>query len=250
MVPSEDKAATGAFVELALTEAIARCVRVWLIVKPSGPRADGRLFSRLLAAHGPDKLALDIPRAGRRKRKVFVPADKVFVSAGSVVGMAFSVGNAFFQARTTVCGHCQLALYPTRRVDALILDRPRTLTAAERRGRVRLPVDPSRCIPASLWPIQPLKAGEVLRPRNGRLFDYSPDGLGIRLDGPLKEEPGAEMLIRLEHTGAEAYPVFRGVLAHCSLGQDDLWLAGFGQVVELASGEEIELTGAMIAAAG
>ena len=220
---------TESFTDILLIEAVARRVRVTLIAKPGHPGQDGRFVTRLLAADAVGRLVLEVPTfSGRR----------VFVPTGSPVGLAFSLGLALIQARTTVRDHCQYRLQPTQRVDSILVDRPGNLIFGGERAHARTRVDPSACVPASLWLMGTFSMDQPLLVRDARLLDHSLRGFGIRVSEPLTWPKGAEVLIRLEEPLADAHRIFVGVLVRCDVdAETGLWVAGFDQVVEMRPGE-------------
>lgn len=227
------------FAEASFLEAVARRVRVDLVLKPVSLGGQKRLITRFLGLQGIDRLILDVPSGNGRK---------VFVPSGWRVGMAFSMGPYFLQAPTTVIETCQYPLYKNRRVDALIVERPVHIVASNRREHPRHQIDPKVYIFVSLWPARSLAAGEPVPPRTGRLLNRSEGGFGIRLEAPLGCDAGTEMILRLEQGRADEFPVFRAILKHHTQDADGLWLAGFGDVTELEPGQAAALIEAIAAA--
>jgi hypothetical protein len=227
------------FAEASLREAVARQVRVELVLKPVRPGDDARLASRFLAFGSEDRIILEVPRA--RGRPVFVPA-------GWQACLAFAVGPYFLQAQTTVLGVCPYSLHETRRRDALLVARPARLASVDRRRSPRRDLAPGRYVFASLWPADRL-AGGAAPAHSGRVVNESPGGLGIRLEAPLPCEVCAEVILRLEQGQADQFPIFRAVLRHHARDPEGFWLAGFGEVAELAPGEASSLIEAIAAPA-
>jgi hypothetical protein len=229
------------FAEVSFLEAVARRARVDLVLNHVPQGVQSRLISRFLRLQGADRLILDIPVDEGRK---------VYIPAGWSVGMAFSVGQYFLQATTTVIGTCPCPLYKTRRVDALLVDRPTRIIAADRRRNPRHQIDPHVYVFVSLWPASCLVAGDPAVTRIGRVLNYSQDGLGVRLEAPLDCGIGTEMILRLEQGRADEYPIYRAILRHHTQDPDGLWLAGFGEVAELTPGGASSLIEAIAAAGG
>jgi len=219
------------FAEVALAEAIARRARVDLVLKPVTPSTDKRLRSRFLGVARTGGLVLDVP-VGARVRRVYLPC-------GWELGMAFPVGGFLLQTRTTVLDHCQFALYPTRRVDAVVVARPGRILAVNRRKQPRYEVDPSRTVVACLWPAEALISGGRVFPRVGRLKNFSREGLGLVFPTVLPYEPGTEMVLRLEEHAREEHRLVSAVFRHSTALGDGQWLAGFSDVVELGPGQRI-----------
>ncbi len=211
-------------------EAVARRSRVYLILKPVTPETDKRLRSQFLGAAGPDRLVLDVPVA--KDHKVCVPV-------GWELGMAFPMGHFLLQARTTVLDHCQFQLYPTRRVDGLVVQRPTRILSINRRSQPRYEVDPSTYIVASLWPADSLAHGDQTAVRSGQLVNWSANGLGIKLAAELPFSPGIQMIIRLEKAGSDEWPIFQAILRHCTPQENGQWLAGFSDVGGVGPGQAV-----------
>ena len=229
------------FAEVTFLEAVARRIHLYLIVKPATPKTDGRLRSRFLGIEEPGRLILDVPQGGNRK---------VYVPVGQNIGMAFPMGHFLLQARTTVLDHCQFQLYPTRRIDSLVVQRPGRIISVNRRSQPRFEVDPSEYIMASFWPADSLTHRDQTAIRSGQLANWSVDGLGIRLAAKLPFPPGTRMIIRLEEAGSDEWPIFQAVLMHCSPQADERWLAGFGQVVRVEPGQAVGMIEALVARPG
>ncbi len=221
------------FVEIAVWEAVTRRTRVDLVLRSVTGRTDTRLISRFLGLPPDGLIALDVPRTTR--------GDRAFVPAGWEVGMAFDIAGVWLQARTTVAGHCQFPLRPTRRVDALLVRRPERILSANRRRRPRRRVDPSRPIRATVWPAGMGGPAPPEEAHAGWLIDSSDGGLGVGLAKPLRLEVGSPCYLRLAEPGAAECPLFRGRLRHCTPQDDGTWRAGFGEVSELGPGEAIGL---------
>lgn len=215
------------FAHVSFLEAVARRSRVDLILRPGDSDNPSRLSSRLLGFQGDDLLAMEIPKLNDHK---------VFVSPQEQIGMAFSVGPFFLQATTTVVSACQYPLRADQRVDALLVERPGKIIAADRRERPRNRTTPDVCVMVSLWPSLTLATRQPPMPSWGRLLDYSQNGLGIRLEAPLPYEVGTEMILRFEQDKADEFPISRAILKH-QTKENGFWVAGFGDVCELAPGE-------------
>ncbi|MCK4626861.1 MAG: flagellar brake domain-containing protein [Phycisphaerae bacterium] len=216
------------FTEVTFLEAVARRIRVYLISKPVTPETDGRLRSRFLGAAGPDHLILDVPVS--KNRKVCVPV-------GWEMGMSFSMGQFLLQARTTVLDHCQFQLYPTRRVDGLVVHRPSRILSLNRRSQPRYDVDPSAYIMVSLWLAESLAHGDRSVVLSGQLINRSESGLGIKLAANLPCSPGTEIIIRMEKADGDEWPIFQAIFKHCTQQGDEEWLAGFGDVSRVEPGQ-------------
>ncbi|MDY7009776.1 MAG: PilZ domain-containing protein [Planctomycetota bacterium] len=226
------------FAEVTFMEAVARRICVHLVLKPITPKTDSRLRSRFLGNIGRDRLVLDVPLSG---------GHKVYIPVGWEMGMAFPVGQFLLQARTTVLDHCQFQLYPTRRVDGLVVQRPTKILSLNRRSRPRYEVDPSVYIAASLWPADSLASGNQTDVRSGQLINWSAGGLGIRLSKNLPCNPGDQMIIRLEKADGNEWPIFRAILRHCTPQDNQEWLAGFSDVGALSPGQESEIIESLVA---
>jgi len=220
------------FSQVAFLEAVARRVRVDIVLKPVTAGTEKRLHSRFLAARGKDRLVIAVPRI--RRKKVFVPVDWE-------LGMAFSLGEFFLQARTTVLGHCQYQLYPTRRVDALEVCRPAKILSIERRKEPREQIDHSITVGVSLWCAESLAENRPSQPRTGMLSNRSQSGIGVRLTSSLSFNIDAPMIVRLEEPGSREYQIFHGTLKHCTPREDGSWIAGLGELVELKPGQAVPL---------
>jgi hypothetical protein len=223
------------FSEVTIVEAIARLAGVCLVVRPLRPGPERRLSSRFLGMEADGKPILSVPAAeGPKNRKVFLPV-------GCDVGMVFQVGELLLQAVTRVVGHCHHQQYPSRRVEAIIVARPMKVTELSRRGNPRWEIDPSEQIAASVWAAQGLAPGSLVAPRLGQLVNWSADGFGVSLPKPLPCQAGTEMIIRLEGRRIREFPIYRGVLKHCTPRSDGQFLAGFGEVVELRPGQAVNV---------
>lgn len=219
------------FDQVAFLEAIARRARVDLVLKPVRPGACTRMRSRFLGSREPDQLVIDVPETIGRK---------VFLPIGWDLGISFRIGKLAMQARTTVVDHCLFPLYPTRRVDGVVLQAPQRILTVEERQQPRDQIDPSvRTIIASAWPAERLAEGMQPLPWIGRLSNRSECGLGISFPTPLSMEPDTEVVVRLEEQGVDDQPLYRGVLRHCTRMSEGRWLAGFSDVQELGPGEAV-----------
>jgi hypothetical protein len=220
------------FTDVSLTEAVARRVQVMLMVKPVRPSGPSRLYSRLLGAFDDGRLVLDVPVY--EDRKVFLPV-------GWDLGISFALGSFCLQARSEVLEHCLYPIHPTRRVDALVAQRPERFARVDRRRHPRKRLDPATCVLVSFWPMTELTEGIAAPAVTGRLVDCSPDGLGVRLEEDPKMAAGTEVLVRLEQTGADQSPIMKAVLKHVSEDVVGLYLAGFGELAEVNPGEGTNL---------
>lgn len=213
-------------------EAVARRIRVYLISKPVTPKTDSRLRSRFLGAISRDHLVLSVPLS---------KGHKVCMPVGWDIGMAFPVGQFLLQAKTTVLNHCQFQLYPTRRVDGLVVQRPTKIFSLNRRSQPRYEADPSVYIAASLWLTGSPAREDQADSWSGQLINWSAGGLGIRLSADLSRKPGDQMIIRLEEDDGDEWPIFRATLRHCTSQDNREWLAGFSDVVKLGPGQESDM---------
>ena len=218
-------------------EAVARRIRVHLVLKRITPKTDSRLRSRFLGTIGRDRLVLSVPLSGNHK---------VCIPVGWEMGMAFPVGQFLLQARTTVLDHCQFQLYPTRRVDGMVVQRPTKILSLNRRSQPRYEVDPSVYIAASLWLADSLAHGEQTDVRSGQLVNWSAGGLGIRFSSNPSCDQGDQMIIRLEKADGNEWPIFRAILRHCTPQDNGEWLAGFSDVAGLGPGQESEMIESLV----
>jgi hypothetical protein len=221
------------FAEVTFIEAAARRLRVDLILTSVLPKGERRLISRFLGLDSPRRIILAPPETAGGK--------KVFVPAGWVMGMSFDLANVWFQATTTVLEHCMFQQSPTRRVDALAVEQPNKLLSANRRGSPRQQVDAGRTVFATIWSAQRVTDEDLATLAAGRLQDWSPTGLGVRLGQPLDLATGQGAVICLENPADNGSIFLRGLLRHCTPLGDGNWLAGFGDVAELRPGEALSL---------
>jgi len=223
---------TNSRLEDALSEAVARRVRVDLVVDRITPGMERRLVSRFLGFRGPAQLVLDVPRWGQRK---------VHVPEGCRMGLAFPVGASIVQARTVAVDHVQYPLYPTRRVDALVVERPQQIASVNRRRSARHEVPPERTITVALWPAEELTGGSSVHPRIGRVKNYSEGGLGILFPAFLPLAVDTAVVLRLEETGMDECRICRARFRHSTWLGEGEWLAGFADVEEVAPGQAAAL---------
>ena len=214
------------FAHASLLEAVARRTRVDLVIGPATRGGASRLISRFLLQDG-DRLVLEVPEANGKK---------VYVSAGSRMGMAFTVGSFFLQAPTIAAGICQYPLSGTRRVEVLLAEMPARIVTANRRQSPRYQIDPHVFVFVSAWPACGADAGAPASVRTGRVLNFSQTGLGIRLDSPLACDVGTELVVRLEQARAKEYPIYRAVLRHQTRDPEGFWLAGLSDVAPLEPG--------------
>ena len=219
------------FAEVAFLEAVARRTKATLVIKPVTQSAPRRLNSRFLAANG-NMLVMATPSS--EKGKIFLPHRWH-------IGMSFSLGDFALQALTTVVGHCQFELHPGRRIDAIVVDRPKKITQFNRRSQPRHEISPSLHVLASLWAVEALLAGNGEIYHMGRLHDWSDEGLGIRLNTAIPVKAHSEMIIRLHESSHSEYRIYRGLLVHCCQHPPDGWVAGFGNVSELHPGQAVKI---------
>ena len=222
------------FSEVAFVEAVARQVSLTLVIRPIRPGAPTHLSSRFLAADSRGNPVLAAPWAQEERDKVFVPV-------GWDLGMTFPMGGFTLQARSHVLGHCQHRRYPTRRVDALLVERSTRVVSLSSREHPRTVMDPQRRILACLWPADQLSGRPAGAPRTGLLANRSEGGMGVRLDCPPALEVGQEAIVRLTESGADSARIFLGTLEHCTADSSGKWLAGLGDVVELGPGQAVPI---------
>ena len=227
------------FSEVAFVEAVARQVSLTLVIRPVRPGAPTRMCSRFLAADSQGNPILAAPWTPKDDRKVFVPG-------GWDLGMTFPMGGFTLQARSRVLGHCQHRRFPTKRVDALLVERSTRVVSLSSRRHPRTEIDPERRIVASLWPEAPLAQGAAPAPRTGMLANRSQEGLGIRLDAPPNVAVGQEAVCRLIEPGAVSARIYQGVLKHVTAESGGKWLVGLGDVVELGPGQAVPIMESLV----
>ena len=222
------------FSQVALVEAVARQTSVCLVIRPIHPRGESRLCSRLLGINEDADLVLAAPSTRAEKEKVLIPV-------GWDADVTFPVGEFVLQAPTRVLGHCQFPLRPPRRVDAVILRCQGKIVPLYQRRQPRRDASPSSSVVvASVWPVAQLNAAGA-KPSAGVLANHSSDGLGIRFEKRPLLEIGCEMIIRLEEPRVDSRRIYRSAMKHCTLLPDGKWLAGFGDLVELAPGQAVPI---------
>lgn len=226
---SMDKQVTHNYADVSIAEAAARRARVDLVLRPVRPSAESWLFSKFLATHGTDGLVLS-PPWDRRGNKVILPE-------GWPLGIAFDLGDNWFQARTKVLQRCFYPLQPTRRVDAVLVQRPREVLCTGRRRRPRQQVAPSRMVLATVWFQDCVEAQDFRVPLVGRLENWSEAGLGVLLDRSPQREVGDRAVIRLEKPRMDECLFLWAVLMHATRLADGAWLAGFGDPADVSPGE-------------
>lgn len=227
------------FSQVAFVEAVARQARVYLVIRPIRPGSQSHLCSRFLGLDDHADLVLAAPETQTDQKKVFLPI-------GWDLAMSFRVGSFLLQAPTRVLGHCQHAQHATRRIDAILVQRPGKVTSLNRRREFRHPVDPSVRVAASVWLASELNAASRCGPRMGMLANRSTVGLGIRFDRKLPADIGSGVIVRLEDRSAESCVICQAVLKHCTPVPDGKWLAGFGDVVELAPGQAVPIMESLV----
>lgn len=220
------------FAEVAFLEAIARRVRVDVIVSAIVSREDRRLVSHFLGVEGQGRIALAPPETIRGK-KVYIPVD-------SGIGMSFELEDSWFQGTTTVLEHSMFRQSPTRRIDALIVEQPGELLSSNRRRKPRRKVDPSRPVLATIWPAAHVSEPKLEPLGTGSVYDWSETGLGIMLPKPLDVDVGRKVVIVMYTTRKDERIFVWGVLKHCSLREGGKWLAGFGEVTNVRAGEAVD----------
>ena len=232
---------TKSFAETAIVEAVTRRARIDLVLKPVTPGTDTRLISRFLGLRG-DDVVLEVPRT-RTGGKVFVPE-------GWTLGIAFEQEGLWLQARGVVTGHCLFGQHGRSRADALVIQRTGMILAFNRRRKSRDGLDPGKPIVATVWATARIESGEPAPAQVGRLTNWSESGMGIRLPGPLCAGAGAEVIIRLHVGKADEYPIFRGIVKHCTEDAPDSWILGLGDVLDVGPGEAVSWMEVLAAAHG
>jgi len=221
------------FTEVTFIEATARRLPVVLMLDPVVPKGPRRLSSRFLGMEGTGRIALAPP--------VDIAGGKAFLPVGWNLGMSFELGDTWFQARTTVVGHVMYPQFPTRRVDALVVEQPEKVLSRNRRKAPRHKTDPARPFAATIWSAG-RKDGEALAALHaGRLYDWSEFGLGVLLGEPASLDVGEQGVIRLERASTDECTLLRGMLRHCTSVEAGRWLAGFGNVESVPPGEMVDL---------
>jgi hypothetical protein len=219
------------FAETTIIEAVARLVRVDLVLEPITAHTDTRLISRFIGLRD-EGIVLAVPHTQKD--------EKVFVPDGWELGLAFELGPLWLQARTVVLAHCQHMFRSDKRVDALVIQRPDKLVSANRRREKRETAQGDHPVTVTLWPAdKALSAGAI----RGRLLDQSETGLGLELAARLKVEEGAEVLVRLHVRNARECPILRGTVRRSRATAEGFWIVGLGDIVEIAPGEATALLG-------
>ena len=221
------------FAEVTILEAVARRVRADLVLKPVRPKTDRRLLSRFLGTRNEAGLVLATPQTPK--------GEKVLIPVGWSLGLSFELAGMWVQACTSVLERCLFSVYPTRRVDGLVVQWPEEVLTANRRRRPRLEVDPSRPFAVTLWQVEDLNRGNFAPLQEGQLTNWSDGGLGIKLARALDLDLGTRLAIRLQRGKTGECLMVWGVLKHCSIDAAGSWVAGFGDVVDIAPGEAVEL---------
>lgn len=219
------------FAATTIADAVARHLRVDLVLKPVTAETPPRLISRFLAIQDDDTVVLEMPHDANRHR--------VFVPVGWQLGMSFELGDLWVQAVSTVCGHDLFPLHPTRRIDALLVVRPNTIASCNRRRSPRLPVNDQAPVAAMFWPENAditVAAGAA-----GRVRNWSDNGLAVELPANPRIQAGADVVVRLEASGARECLILRGRFKHCTRQDDGTWLAGMGDLAEIQPGESPKL---------
>ncbi len=236
------------FSQVSFLEAVARRVRVDLVLKPVAPGTDKRLVSQFLGTQEPSGIVLATPRTvvtirrtkgGERTRR----GEKVFVPVGWDIGMSFELRGLWLQARTTVSGHSLFPLYPTRRVDAILVRQPERVLVSDRRQESRHTVDPTIPVWATLWSAEGLESGDFSSSQAGWLADRSEIGLGIKLSTIPQLTDGENVAIHLEIGRGQECLICRGVIKHITAHSQGSWIVGIGEVTYLEpGGEALRLT--------
>jgi hypothetical protein len=217
------------FAEVAFLEAVARRVRVDLVIDPVVPGGERRLISRFLGMAGSGRLAL-VPPQSARGLKVYIPDNEQ-------VGLSFEIENIWCQARSLVLEHAMFQQSPVLRVDTLIVEQPRQLVSSNRRVAARHKLDPGVLHTATIWSAERITNEKFAPLARGRLSDWSETGLGVRVDGPLTLPIGEKVVILLEPAGTENRIYLQGVLQHCTPVEGGTWQAGVGNVSPLRPGD-------------
>lgn len=214
------------FTETAVREAAARRTRVDLVLAPVTPDTDSRLISRLLGINEHGDLVLDVPKT-RKGKKVFIPA-------GWGLGMAFELANLWMQSRSTVVGHCQFAIRPGRRVDALMVERPEKIVSCNERKKSRHGADFLHPISATILAMRGQGDQGPPRPcRSARLRDWSEEGMGLEFIEPHDLEPNCQLVVQVRIPALERTSLFRGIVKHVTMVAPGLSLVGIGNIEEV-----------------
>lgn len=219
------------FTETAVWEAATRRTRVDLVLDPVTPGTDSRLISRLLGLDDEGNIVLDVPKTSRDK--------KVFIPAGWQIGLAFELADLWMQSRSVVIGHCQYHLHPTRRIDALTVERPeRIISCNERRKpRHRTAGAVSATVLATYGPDGhgPLPSDLV-----GRLRNWSEDGMGLEFTDAHDLQLNCQLVIQVRIPALERASLFRGMVKHVTELAPGLSLVGIGEVEEALHSQAVQ----------
>jgi len=230
-----NKTQTTSLSEVTLTEAIARRLDCYLILRPFRPSAQKHLRSRFLALT-PEAVILQIPSEGD---------EKVFVPAGCDLGLIFTLGDQVFQARSKVLGQVLHTGEGGRRFDALQIQPPAKLLPLQKRTQPRWTVPGDRLITARAWPAEALLHRPVPTAKLGQVVDWSHHGLGLRF----LEDPGlsveTDMIVCLEEGPTRPRRFYRGRVRHITGGDQDGFLMGLSNVSELMPGQAVEIMRAL-----
>jgi len=220
------------FAATAIQEAVARRARVDLVIDPVTPHTPRRLISRLLGVDQAGDLALVVPTAA--------PGDKVFLPAGWQVGLAFELADLWMQSRTTVVGHSQFPLHPTRRVDALTVASPAKILSCNERRKRRHHADPLKPVQATiLTVIDPQGHRSSGEPVVARLRNWSQGGLGLEFTGPHTLAVNCQLIVQVRIPGLVTASRFRGTVRHVTLLGPGAWMVGLGDVEELPTSDAL-----------
>lgn len=219
------------FSDVAMAEAVARQVVATVVVRPVRPGGPTRLTSRFVGSQEDGRVVLIAPRCVDDGAKVFLPV-------GWDLLVTFPMGTLTLQARTRVLGHLHFQLFPTRRVDAIAVERMTRVASLNSRKHPRTEIDPARHVAVSIWS-ESAADGLHASPIRGVLANQSAGGFGVRTEAPLGLACGSGVILRLEDPAAESASIFRAVLKHLMPRGPGHWLVGFGEAVELGPGQAV-----------
>ncbi len=233
-----NQARTTSFSEVTLTEAIARRLECWLVLRPYRPGLEKRLRSQFLAL-APNAAILDIPTD--QGKKFFVPG-------GCDVGMVFTLGEQVLQARSKVIGQILFATQGGSRFDALELEWPAKVVPLQKRAQPRWTIPGDRLITALLWPADAMARPPLPAAKLGQVANWSQGGLGLRFAKDPSLAPETDMIVCLEEGPARPRRFYRGRTRHTTASGDDGFLVGLADVSELLPGQAVEIIRALAAA--
>lgn len=228
-----NKSKAKSFADVTFIEAIARHVHVSLTAAEYLPGEKNRLTSHFLGIPGDGRIALTPPLS--------IDGEKVFLPVDCQLEMSFSLAGMWFRAATIVLEHGMHRQLPTKKVDALIVQQPTELLTANRRGRPRRTVDPTKVFLATIWPSQHDLDAKLKPLQIAKVHDWSEEGLGIMLTGNLELEIGQLVIIALDGPKDSERIFLWATLKHCTLCKTDVWLAGFADLTNVRAGEAVNL---------